>query len=258
MKEVYVSDKKYSNYYFDLNKLRRRIAKELPIKENSRVLDVGTGDAIFAIELAKLNKTIYITGIDISERDIESSKKRVAKQGLESQIEIKRIDATKMSFKDESFDYVVNFVGLEDIHMTRGRKGVLKTFKEAYRVLKPKGYFYFVIMPPEEIETEAQRLEVALFAYICNAIWLSKKEYVKFLEETGFKLIRSKVFYTGKKLTASQAKEEIKFACKNVPKIYGIKTPNFDEIWNKFGKDIEKHGLGLCSKVRLLIAQKAV
>lgn len=124
------------------------------------------------------------------------------------------------------------------------------------RVLKSDSYFCFVVMPPEEMETGAQKIEVALFSYICDATWLSAKEYEKMLEEAGFRLIKKENYYTGKKLTPEQAKAEIKFACDNAPKIYGVETPPFGKVWKKFGKDIEKHGLGHYSKVVLMIAQK--
>jgi len=52
------------------------------------------------------------------------------------------------------------------------------------------------------------------------------------------------------------SEEEIRFACDNVPEIYGVETPSFEEIWERFGTDIEKNGLGHSSKVILFIAQK--
>lgn len=111
-------------------------------------------------------------------------------------------------------------------------------------------------MPPEELETEAQRIEVALFSYICDATWLSTRKYEEMLEKAKFRLERKKSYCTGKKLTSEQAKAEIKYACKWVPKIYGIKTPSFEDIWERFGPDIGRHGLGHYSKVVLMLAKK--
>ena len=162
-----------------------------------------------------------------------------------------------MSFSKEEFDMAIDFTGLEDIHMTRGKAGVLQTFHQVSRVIKSKSFFCFVVMPPEEMETQTQKIEVALFSYICDATWLSAKEYESMLEEAGLRLIRKKQYYTGKKLTPEQAKAEIRFACKTDPKIYGIKTPPFEEVWSRFGHQIEKNGLGHYSKVVLMIAQKA-
>lgn len=255
--ERFVSDDEHSTYFSNLNGLRTMIVKALPIKKNQHVLDLATGYGFYAIELWKLNNTLKITGIDISQNDVFNARNNIKELKLEDQIKIIQMDATKMDFPDEEFDMVVNFLGLEDIHMTKGKIGVQKTFSEVNRVLKPEGYFSFVVMPTDEMETEAQKIEVELFSYICNATWLKAKEYEEILNETGFKLIRKEEYYTGKKLTSKQIKEEIEFACNNVQKIYGIETPTFYDVWDKFGKRIEKHGTGHYSKVVLFISQKA-
>jgi hypothetical protein len=82
------------------------------------------------------------------------------------------------------------------------------------------------------------------------------REYKKMLEKNGFRLLARRLYHTGKKLTPQQAREEIRFACENVPRIYGVKTPCFDKVWEEFGNRIEEHGLGHYSKVVLFIAQK--
>lgn len=256
MVEKYVTDKEYETYFSSLNGLRGRIAGELPVESGMNILDVATGYGFFALEIAERDKDLKITGIDITRSNVENSKKNIEKRNFGEKIEVKRMDATKMGFPDEKFDMVVNFLGLEDIHMTRGKDGVQKTFNEVNRVLKPDRFFYSVIMPPDEMETEAQRTEVALFSYICDATWLNYKEYEEMFARAEFKIIGKKHFFTGRKLTPDQAKEEIKFACSEVPKIYGIDTPPFEDVWDRFGLKIEKNGLGQCSKVLLVSAHK--
>jgi cyclopropane fatty-acyl-phospholipid synthase-like methyltransferase len=255
--EQYVTNPEYQTYYPKLGGLRSRIAKDLPIKPGMHILDVATGEAYFAMEVARLNSTLRVTGIEITQTGIRHSKKNIRREGLDDRVKVVQTDATAMIFGPEEFDMAVNFTGLEDIHMTRGRVGVEKTFCEVARVLKPNSYFCLVVMPPEEMETEAQRIEVALFSYICDATWLGTGEYQRMLGEAGFKLIRKQNYYTGKKLTAEQAQAEIKFAVKNDPKIYGITTPSFEKIWAEFGQQIEKNGLGHYSKVVLMVAQKS-
>jgi len=254
--EQYVSNLEYQTYYQKLNNFRSRIASDLPIKPGMRILDVATGSGFFAMEVARCDSSLKITGIDISQSDIRNARKNLEKQSLQDRIEILEMDTTKMSFPREKFDMAINFTGLEDIHMTRGKAGVQQTFLEVNRVLKPDSYFCFVVMPPEEMETTAQKIEVALFSYICDATWLRTKEFEGILEEAKFKLIRKRSYYTGKKLSPEQAKTEIGFACENVPKIYGINTPSFEEVWARFGRDIEENGLGHYSKIVLMITQK--
>ena len=256
MMEQYITNPEFQTYYQKLSDLRPRIARDLPIRPGMRILDVATGEAFFAIEVAKCDHSLKITGFDIARTDIRNATKNLKREGLNDRVEILQMDATKMSFPPEKFDIAVNFTGLEDIHMTRGKAGVEQTFQEVSRVLKPDSFFCFVVMPPEEMETEAQRIEVALFSYICNATWLSSQEYERMLKKAGFMLVRKEKYYTGKKLTPEQAKAEIRFAVKNDPKIYGITTPSFEEVWAEFGQKIEKNGLGHYSKVVLMIALK--
>ncbi len=256
MLEQYLSNEEYPTYFSKLSNLRRRIVEDLPIESGMCILDVGTGYGFFTIELAKREPNLKIVGVDICQNDVVNARKNVEKCNLGGCIEVVEMDATAMSFPDENFDMVVNFLGLEDIHMTRGKSGVEKTFSEVNRILKPDGYFCFTVMPPEEMETEAQKIEVVLFSYICNARWLSAMEYEAMFERTKFKLIEKKNYYTGKKLTAAQARSEIRFACENVPKIYGINTRSLDEVWTQHGTEIEENGLGHYSKVVLMIAQK--
>ncbi len=256
MHEQYVSDSEYQDYYGDLGGLRAQIAADLPIKPDVHVLEVGTGEGFFAIEVARRHSGLRVKAIDISRRALRNSRENISRQGLQERIEVLEMDATDMTFPDEGFDMAVNFAGLEDIHMTRGRDGVQKTFLEVHRVLKPRSYFSFVVMPPEEMETEAQKAEVALYSYICGATWLTGREYEDMLRRAGFELTEKRSYYTGKKLTPDQARVEIKFACDNVLQIYGIETRPFEEVWDRYGQAIADNGLGCHSKVVSVVTQK--
>jgi ubiquinone/menaquinone biosynthesis C-methylase UbiE len=256
MIEKYLTDKEYETYFSSLNGLRRRIARVLPIKSGIYILDIATGYGFYSLEIAERGRNLKITGIDITKSNVENTKRDIEKRNFGEKIEVIQMDATEMGFPDKKFDMVVNFLGLEDIHMTRGKDGVQNTFNEANRVLKSDRFFCSVIMPTDEMETEAQRTEVALFSYICDATWLNYKEYEEMLARAKFKIVEKKHFFTGRKLTPDQAKVEIKFACREVPKIYGIYTPSFEDVWERFGNKIEENGLGQCSRVLLIIAQK--
>ncbi len=260
-KETYLSDSEYENYFPELSGLRDRIARDLPIPPHAEILDLATGYGYFAVQLARLDPGIRVAGVDLSERDVREARKLVMKQELMDRVRVLQMDVAALAFPSESFDLVVNFLGLEDIHMTKGKEGIERAFREAARVLKPQGTFCFTAMPPEEMETEAQKIEVELFSFLCRAIWLPISEYQKMLEGAGFSIIRQggremKAYYTGKKLTASQAEREIRFACESVPRIYGKETLSFDEVWKKFGSRIAEHGMGHYSKLIGFIAAK--
>lgn len=255
--ESYISDEEYSSYFETLAGVRPRIARVLPIVPDMRILEIGSGYAYFAIEIARISTSIHVTGIDISEDSVQKARTNVARKRLHSQIDIIKMDATHMDFSDEQFDMAVNFCGLEDIHMTRGRNGVGKTFSEVYRVLKPQSHFCFVVMPVDAMETDAQKLEVALYSYICDATWLTRSEYTELAYQTGFTSVAENEYTTGKKLSAQQAQKEIRFACDNVPRIYGVAARSYADVWAQFRQKIERHGLGHLSKVVLMITQKS-
>ncbi|MBN2380603.1 class I SAM-dependent methyltransferase [candidate division WOR-3 bacterium] len=256
MRENYLSREDHSGFFQKLADLRTRIAAHIPVSSGMRILDLASGYGYFAIEIARFRSDIKIVGIDISEIDVSKSRENIDNCGFSDRIKIGRMDAANMGFLDSSFDMVANFLGLEDIHMTRGREGVEKTFCEVARVLKPGGYFCFTVMLPEEVETEAQRIEVEVFSWLCGATWLSAEDYKKMLRDNGLKSVSRKTYYTGKKLTTAQAKEEIHFACENVQRLYGITTPTFDEAWSRFGSRIDKYGMGHYSRVVMMIARK--
>lgn len=255
MNEDYLAESEYSGFFDKIGGVRRQIAEKLPLQPGMCLLDLATGYGYFALEIANYKSDVRIVAIDVSASDMHKTRNNVLKRGLLNRIKAAQMDATRMGFRNRVFHLVVNFLGLEDIHMTRKRAGVAQTFVEVSRVLKPEGEFWFVAMPPEEMESRAQQLEIQVFSYTCGATWLSAQVYEKMLSDAGFSLVGKEPYYTGRKLTPSQAREYIQFACQNVPKIYGIPAAPFEEVWRKFGKDIEKEGLGYCSKVVLFRSQ---
>jgi ubiquinone/menaquinone biosynthesis C-methylase UbiE len=257
MKEEYVTAEEYPSYFSKLNNLRPTIISDLPIEANTRILDLATGYGFFALELAQRENGLEIVGIDISLRDILQARRNLGEYDLADRIEFIEMDAADMSFRSKSFDMIVNFLGLEDIHMTRGKTGVQNTFLEASRVLRPHGLICFVGMPPDEMETEAQKIEVAVFSHICGATWLDTGEYQEMLLRAELKPIWRRCYYTGKKLSPEHTETEIRFASENVPRVYGVDARSYEETWARFGEDIERNGMGHYSKVVLFVARKA-
>jgi ubiquinone/menaquinone biosynthesis C-methylase UbiE len=253
MGEAFVSDEEYPTYFVKLEGMRERVAAELRGLTGD-VLDVATGSAYFAMALARRHPDIHVTAIDID--GLETARGNVEKGQLSDRITLREMDASSLEFSNGCFDHVVNFLGLEDIHMTRGREGVEKAFKEAHRVLRPGGSFCFVAMPSDMAETPAQRNEIEVFSWICDATWLTRAEYMGLISGAGLVYEYGKVFRTGKRLTVEQAKEEMAFACENVPLIYGRPARGFDDAWERFGDRITEHGMGHYSRLELFATRK--
>jgi ubiquinone/menaquinone biosynthesis C-methylase UbiE len=78
-----------------------------------RILDIGTGSGLLAIEIAKTFKPeVHITGIDLSEDILKIAQRNVEISGLSRQIEFKVLSAADTSFPDGSFDIVVSNASL--------------------------------------------------------------------------------------------------------------------------------------------------
>lgn len=113
---------------------RRKTAKVVAKNHPKTILDLATGTADLAIALAKRNPQAKIIGMDISEKMMEIGKAKIAKQGLENQIEVRFGDAAKLPFEDNSFDAVTVAFGV------RNFENLDKGLSEISRVLKPNGH----------------------------------------------------------------------------------------------------------------------
>lgn len=73
-----------------------------------RWLDVGTGTARIPIELARLDSTIHVTAVDLSEHMLELGRRNVRDARLADRIELRRVDAKGLPDPDGAFDVVVS------------------------------------------------------------------------------------------------------------------------------------------------------
>lgn len=103
---------------------------ELPLKQNSDVLEVGCGTGPVSRELLKLDQVTTVTGIDPSPVFISYANK--LSEGSEN-ITFQTADARQLNYPDESFDLVVFYTTLSHIPSAELALG------EACRVLKRGG-----------------------------------------------------------------------------------------------------------------------
>lgn len=220
MGSKYLTNEEYEAYWFKLEGMRKAVSEGLRLTAGM-ILDVGTGWGLFAIEMAKQLKKGQIVGIDITSEDVSMAMKLVRGANVADIVQILRMDATKLSFSDNHFHIATSFLGMRDIHMTRGEKGVKNATKEMIRVTKPGGKIALCITPPEDMETEDQRIAVEIEGKVFGAESLPKKFYTDIFRDNNVVLRETKAFYTNKKLTTNQAITELKEGIGIARKVYG-------------------------------------
>ncbi len=107
------------------------IIKKLNIKRNQKVLDIGCGWGSLAIDIAK-SAQCEVTGITLSENQLNYCKKKAKKLNLENQVNFKLMDYREL---DEKFDRVVSVGMFEHV----GRKFYKKFFKQVEKLLSNDG-----------------------------------------------------------------------------------------------------------------------
>jgi 2-polyprenyl-6-hydroxyphenyl methylase / 3-demethylubiquinone-9 3-methyltransferase len=108
-------------------------AKHLPL--SGRVLDVGCGGGLVSEELAVMG--FSVTGIDISEKSIDSARKHASRSEVHLDLKYEFGDAMNLPYPDASFDGVVVSDVLEHLH------DLPRAIAEIHRVLRSGGVVVF-------------------------------------------------------------------------------------------------------------------
>lgn len=109
--------------------------KQLKLKDNSRILELGCGDAsLWAKNINSIPEGWDITLTDFSQGMLKDAKKMLGNNA--ERFKFKIVDAESIPFENENFDVVIAN------HMLYHVPDIDRAFSEIYRVLKYGGYFY--------------------------------------------------------------------------------------------------------------------
>ena len=86
--------------------LTKALGEKLGLTPESRVLDVACGPGGSAAVFAKWFEC-EVTGVDLSEKNLEKAKRRAEKYGVADKVEFVVGDAEKLNFDDHGFDAVI-------------------------------------------------------------------------------------------------------------------------------------------------------
>ena len=263
MKNQFMTNEEYERFFFDFEGIRGRIADALTpygLKKAKWILDIPTGHGLLSHEVALLTKENHLIGVGLS-NDINTF--ATTRSLPEFHDTLKRVayvecDSTTLGLVDDCLDLIVNFLGLEDIHMTRGERGVAETFSECARVLQPGGILQVAVCIEGDEPDEILSKEVIEFIGH-GALFKQKDFYVDQFDRNGIQILEEQWQYSQKKLTAKQAQEELQFTCEQTPRIFRdfeVSCRPFTEVWAKFGERIEEIGLACYSDICMLIGEK--
>lgn len=113
-------------------KYTRKAFGILPQMDKPRILDIGCGNGIPMMELARLSDG-EIIGIDIDQPALDELKEKAKKLNLEHRVKAINVSMFELDFPDESFDIIWAEGAIAPIGFERG-------LKEWGRVLKKNGF----------------------------------------------------------------------------------------------------------------------
>jgi arsenite methyltransferase len=153
------------------------------LKEGETVLDLGSGAGVDVFLAAnRVGSKGHVVGIDMTEEMVKRANENAKKHGYQN-VEFKLGEIENLPLEDNSVDVIIsNCV----INLSTDK---LRTYKEAYRVLKPGGRILISDLVTEGKLPEEIKNNFEAWAG-CIAGALEKKEYLNTIKKAGFKDVK--------------------------------------------------------------------
>lgn len=126
----------FLNHFLSLGidrRWRKRAVDELEQTKPQRVLDVATGTADLAVEIARRLQPEAVIGVDIAENMLSIGRQKIQSRQLSATVDLRSGDSENLLFPDQSFDAVTVAFGV------RNFENLEKGLREMQRVLRPGG-----------------------------------------------------------------------------------------------------------------------
>ncbi|HEY8737043.1 MAG TPA: methyltransferase domain-containing protein [Candidatus Dormibacteraeota bacterium] len=131
-KDLYEEDTLFGVIHQQRKQLALQWLDECRLPKGSRVLDVGCGAGVLAVELARRGHVV--DGIDASHAMIEQASQVLGDAGVAHNVHVQVGDAHDLPFATASYDFVVSLGVLPYVHTPT------RALSEMARVVKPDGY----------------------------------------------------------------------------------------------------------------------
>lgn len=129
-----------------------------PDPSKIKVFDLGCGIGRHTVFFSKLGASVSAT--DISDYAVDNTKKWLLEEHLKAEVRIGKI--TEIEESNETFDVVIAY---RVIHHAI-RTDIERAFREVYRILKPRGYFYGTLKSiQEQVPKNATKIDEQTFIW---------------------------------------------------------------------------------------------
>ncbi len=252
----FLSDEEYKRYWDELEGLRKSIALDLAIARSALILDVACGWGYYTFQLASNNPFGIVIAVDIVPSAFTNMWRKQRAMGALGDIEPLMADATHLPLRDGSFDLATSFLGMRDIHMTLGMEGVKRAIRELIRTSRKMGCIALAVTPPDIADSEELKVAIEVEGAVFDAKSMPSTFFRELFRVEDVKLISSKSYSTGVKMTADQTRTELMDGIRIAREIYKRNVPEFDEVWRKYGPIIERHGYGMYSNITVFVGKR--
>ena len=148
--------------------------KNIKCQNNSIILDIGCGGGLNIRNLAKLDPSLTIYGMDYSSTAVKESRNFNKKFINEGRVSIVEACVSNIPYENDKFDLITAF---ETVYFW---PEILKSFKEVRRTLKKNGLFYIFLEAGNENSMEYWSKKVP------NMTSYKIEELISLLKEAGF------------------------------------------------------------------------
>ncbi len=175
---------KYCDESPSVNRMREVIRKEMIALEGKTVLELGSATWIDWVDKDHLPSKIVC--VNISEVELEKGVSESIKRGLSNIIEFRIMDANKLNYEDNEFDFVFGSGILHHLDLKMSLSGIK-------RVLKPGGKAMFleplysnpVSIIARKLTPEARTIDERPISYsdlqFVKTLFLTKNKYYQFV-----------------------------------------------------------------------------
>lgn len=203
---------KIAPYYDFLNRLlslgidkswRKNAILKLKPADPKYILDIATGTADVAIEIANRLNPDQIIGLDISSEMLEIGKKKIAKRKLQDRIELVLGDSENLDFPNNHFDAVTVAFGVRNFeNLEKGLFEMNRVLKKGGQVMvlefsKPKTFpfkqgfnAYFKYVLPLIGRFTSKDPKAYQYLYDSVQAFPDGQKFAEILEKTGFNSIQ--------------------------------------------------------------------